>query len=84
MRVLTMIELMRLSRIELCELLSQTTKSLPELSIGTIEGNTALTNLLNICRILPGRELVRGYRNGPASEGFEVVIHCSRPSLWAD
>jgi hypothetical protein len=60
MRVLTLVELMRLSRIELCDLLSQVTKSLPELSIGTIERNHALTNLLNIVRILSGRELARG------------------------
>lgn len=60
MRVLTLVELMRLSRIELCDLLSQVTKSLPELSIGTIERNNALTNLLNIVRILSGRELARG------------------------
>ena len=60
MRVLTMIELTSISRIELCELLSNTTKSLPELSIGSNERNNALTNLRNICSILSGRELFRG------------------------
>jgi hypothetical protein len=60
MRMLTLVELTSISRIELCELLSKTTKSLPELSIGSTERNNALTNLRNICSILSGRELIRG------------------------
>ena len=60
MRVLTLIELMRLSRIELCDLLTQTTKALRDLPVGSVERNNALTYMRNICSVLSGRDLSRG------------------------
>jgi hypothetical protein len=56
MRVLTLTELMRMTRIELFELMVQITNTLRDFSEGTVERQIALTNLRNICRVLSGRE----------------------------
>jgi hypothetical protein len=56
MRVLTLTELMRMTRIELFELMVQITNALRDYSEGTVERQIALTNLRNICRVLSGRE----------------------------
>jgi hypothetical protein len=57
MRVLTQIELMRMTRIALGETLRQIMQALPDLPEGSVERDNALTNLRNITRILAGREL---------------------------
>ena len=60
MRVLTQIELMRMTRIALGEALRQIMQTLPDLPEGSVERDNALTNLRNITRILAGRELTLG------------------------
>jgi hypothetical protein len=57
MRVLTIIELMRLTRIELTDLLVQITNALPDLPGGSIERQNALLNLSNIRWALMRRDL---------------------------
>jgi hypothetical protein len=48
MRVLTLTELMRLTRVELCSLLTQITNELSTFPEGSAERDNALTNLRNI------------------------------------
>jgi hypothetical protein len=60
MRVLTITELMRLSRIELCDLLARITTILRNFPVGLVEQNNAITNLRNITRILMQRDLSLG------------------------
>jgi hypothetical protein len=57
MRVLTICELMRLTRKELCDLFTWITGILPTLSEGSAERQTALTNLRNIRYVLTRRDL---------------------------
>jgi hypothetical protein len=52
MRVLTIIELMRLTRIELTDLLMRITNALPDFPEGSGEREVALTNLHNIRCVL--------------------------------
>jgi hypothetical protein len=54
MRVLSIFELMRLTRIELTNLLVQITNALPDLPQGSDQYQIALTNLRNI-RTVPAR-----------------------------
>ncbi len=56
MRVLTLTELMRLTRTELCGLFTQITSELPALPEGSPEHETALTNLRNIRSALARRD----------------------------
>jgi hypothetical protein len=56
MRVLTLTELMRLTRTELCALAAQITSELLELPEGSPERDTALTNLRNIRSALARRD----------------------------
>ena len=58
MRVLTLTELMRLTRIELCSLLTQITNELGTYPEGSSERDNALTNLRNIRRVLARRQHV--------------------------
>jgi hypothetical protein len=60
MRVLTQLELKRMTRGQLGELLRQIMNELPDLAEGSVERDDALTNLRNITRILAGRELTLG------------------------
>jgi hypothetical protein len=60
MRVLTITEVMRLSRIELCDLLARITAVLRNCPVGSVEQNNAITNLRNITRILMQRDLSLG------------------------
>ena len=55
MKVLTMIELMRLSKIELCDLLARITNAWPVLPEGSPEQDAARTNLRRIRRALTRR-----------------------------
>jgi hypothetical protein len=55
MRVLTLTELMRLTRIELCALLTRITNELPDLPEGSPEHDNALTTLRNIRFVLARR-----------------------------
>jgi hypothetical protein len=55
MEVLTITELMRLTRIELCDLLRSITNLLPKLPEGSVERRNALLNLCNIRRELAQR-----------------------------
>jgi hypothetical protein len=55
MRVLTLTELMRLTRIELCALLTRITNELPDLPEGSAECDNALTTLRNIHFVLARR-----------------------------
>jgi hypothetical protein len=55
MRVLTLTELMRLTRIELCALLTRITNELPDLPEGSAERDNALTTLRNIRFVLARR-----------------------------
>jgi hypothetical protein len=48
MRVLTLIELMRMTRIELCDLAARITNALPEFPVGSQEYANARINLRNI------------------------------------
>jgi hypothetical protein len=57
MRLLTIAELMRLTRKELCDLLTWITGILPTLPEGSVERQTALTNLRNIRTVLARRAL---------------------------
>jgi hypothetical protein len=57
MRVLTLNELMRLTRMELCDLMVQITNALRTYPEGSVERQNAITNLRNIARILANREL---------------------------
>jgi hypothetical protein len=56
MRVLTMIELMRLRRIELTDLLVRITNALPDFPEGSPERRAALINLRNIRWLLARRD----------------------------
>jgi hypothetical protein len=56
MRVLTICELMRLTRKELCDLRRWITNLLPMLPEGSVEHQTALTNLRNIRDVLARRD----------------------------
>jgi hypothetical protein len=57
MRVLTLNELMRLTRMQLCDLLEQMTNVLRTYPEGSVEHQAAVINLRNIARILANREL---------------------------
>lgn len=56
MRVLTLTELMRLTRIELCDLATRITNRLPEIPDGSAERHNALINLRNIRWALARRD----------------------------
>jgi hypothetical protein len=55
MRVLTITELMRLTRTELCALLTRITNELPAFPEGSVERANALTTLRNIRFVLVRR-----------------------------
>ena len=57
MRVLTICELMRLSKIELCDLLAWITNKLPDFPEGSPEREAAHINLRNIRAVLARRDL---------------------------
>ena len=57
MRVLTVNELLRLTRIELCDLAQRITHELPEYPEGSPERTNALTSLRNIRYVLVRRDL---------------------------
>jgi hypothetical protein len=63
MRVLTITELMRLTRTELCALLTRITNDLPDFPEGSDERANAHVNLRNIRFVLARRDLAR---RGPA------------------
>jgi hypothetical protein len=56
MRVLTITELMRLTRIELCNLLTRITIALPEFPAGSPDRENAVINLRNIRSALARRD----------------------------
>jgi hypothetical protein len=56
MRVLTLTELMRLTRIELCALLARITNLLPDFPEGSAEREAAHINLRNIRWVLARRD----------------------------
>jgi hypothetical protein len=56
MRLLTLTELMRLSKIELCDLLARITNVLSDFPEGSAERANALLNLRNIRWILARRD----------------------------
>ena len=56
MRVLTLTELMRLSKIELCGLAARITNALADLPDDSAELHNALINLHNIRRVLARRD----------------------------
>jgi hypothetical protein len=56
MRVLTIIELMRMAKIELCDLAARITNLLPEFPEGSPEREAAHINLRRIRRILARRD----------------------------
>jgi hypothetical protein len=56
MRVLTIMELMQLTRIGLYELMLEISTTLRDLPLGSIERHNAIENLRNISRVLAGRE----------------------------
>jgi hypothetical protein len=60
MRVLTITELMRLTRTELCALLTRITNELPALPEGTVERANAHVNLRNIRSVLARRDPAPG------------------------
>jgi hypothetical protein len=60
MRVLTLNELMRLTRIELCDLMAQMANILRIYPEGSTEREVAITNVRNIARILTHREMSLG------------------------
>lgn len=52
MRVLTVTELMRLTRIELCDLAAKITNAWPDFCEGSVAQENAFINLRNIRRVL--------------------------------
>jgi hypothetical protein len=56
MRVLTIIELTRMSKIGLCDLLAKITNLLPDFPKGSAECETAHINLRNIRTVLARRD----------------------------
>ena len=56
MQVLTINELMRLTRIELCNLVQRITNELPQFAEGSPERANALTSLHNIRYVLARRD----------------------------
>jgi hypothetical protein len=56
MKVLTIIELMRMAKIELCDLAARITNVLPEFAEGSHENVAARINLRRIRRILARRD----------------------------
>ena len=60
MRVLTLIELMRLTRMELCDLMVQMANILRIYPEGSALHEAAITNMRNIVRILANREMSLG------------------------
>jgi hypothetical protein len=60
MRVLTLTELMRLTRSELCALITRIRNDLPTFPEGSVERANALSNLANACRELSRRNLAPG------------------------
>jgi hypothetical protein len=60
MRVLTITELMRLTRRELCDLARRITNELPDLPEGSVELENAHMNLRNIRRVILRRDLSLG------------------------
>ena len=56
MRVLTLIELMRLSKIELCDMAARITNTLPDLPEGSPEQAAAVINLRNIRTMLARKD----------------------------
>lgn len=56
MRLLSVTELMQLSKIELCDLAARITNGWPDYPDGSPECANALTNLANIRRLLAGRD----------------------------
>jgi hypothetical protein len=56
MRVLTLTDLMRLTRTELCALAARITNELPEFPEGSVERANALINLGTIRRVLARRD----------------------------
>lgn len=56
MRVLTLTDLMRLTRIELCDLAAWITNAFPDLPEGSAERANALLNLGNIRSVLARRD----------------------------
>lgn len=55
MRVLTINELLRMAKIELCDLAARITNVLPEFPEGSPERDAALINLRRIHRVLAAR-----------------------------
>lgn len=60
MRVLTITELMRLTRIELCDLAARITSELPAAPESSPERDTALITLRNIRAVLARRDFSPG------------------------
>jgi hypothetical protein len=60
MRVLTLNELMRLTRMELCDLMVQMANVVRIYPEGSVEHEAAITNMRNIARVLAGREMSLG------------------------
>ena len=56
MRVLTITELMRLTRTELCALLTRITNELPGFPEGSVERANAYANISNIRRLIARRD----------------------------
>ena len=56
MRILSIAELMRLSKIELCDLAAHITNTFPDLPEGSVERTNAVTNLRNIRTMLARRD----------------------------
>ena len=56
MRVLTIFELMRLTRIELCDLAQRIANELPKFAAGSPERTTALTSPRNVRFVLARRD----------------------------
>jgi hypothetical protein len=60
MRVLSLNELIRMTLLELCDLMVQMTHALRTYPEGSVDYKNAITNLRNICQVLTGRERSRG------------------------
>jgi hypothetical protein len=60
MRLFTITELMRLTRMELCDLIAQIAHALRDYRGSSVDREIAVMNLRNIARILANRELSRG------------------------
>jgi len=82
MRVLTIAELMRLTCIELADLLIRITNALPHLAAGSAERQIAQINLRNVRSALARQTECVGRIVGRILIGKQAKVHCFYSIYW--